>query len=149
MSVARWIGKERLLRRLRALPEHVKEQVRKELEKSAKELVAAQKRAAPVKTGTLRDAIRWRWGDARGRGGNALREEFTVTIYIGKEARHYAHLAEFGVAPHENKGRFPGTENPGAPPQPYFFPTYRAHKRRIKGRVRRGVKRAISLSKGA
>lgn len=148
MSIARWIGKERLLRRIRALPAAVREQVRKQLEQSAIDLVGAQKRVAPVRTGTLRDSIKWRWGAARGKGGN-LRDEFAVTIYIDKPARHYAHLVEFGVSAHENKGRFKGTQNPGHPPQPYFFPTYRAKKRSIKARVKRGVKKAIQSTRGA
>jgi len=149
MSVARWLNKERVLRRIRALPDAVRKQVQKDLRRSAEELVAAQKRVAPVKTGTLRDSIKWRLGSARGKTGNTLRDEFTVTIYIDKRARHYAHLVEFGVSAHENKGRFKGTQNPGAPPQPYFFPTYRAQKRRIKGRVRRGLKKAIASTQGA
>ena len=128
----------------------MREEVRASLEKNATELVAAQKRVAPVKTGNLRDAIAWRPGRARkSLLGAGARDEFTVTIYIKRQAQHYAHLVEFGAAPHANEGIFRGTQNPGASPQPFFYPTYRSRKRLIKGRVRRALKKSVQRSQGS
>lgn len=151
-SVARWIGKEKLKRRLRALPAAVKAQVRVALEKSATDLVAAQRRNAPALTGNLKRAIKWKWGSARGNRG-AL-EPFTTTIHIAelpgvsKQPRTYAHLVEFGAAAHRAGGQFEGAEIPATPPQPYFYPTYRFKRKSIRSRIKRGVKKAIATTKG-
>lgn len=146
-SIAKMIGRERFMRRLRRLPQAVREEVRASLAQSAEDLVQSMRARAPVKTGTLKSSIKWRWGGKKRRGDE--RDNFTVTIYVDKPAHHYAHLVEFGVAPHENKGRFAGTQNPGQPPEPYFFPTYRAKKRTIKNRTRAAIRKAVKKTKGA
>lgn len=144
--MTRWQNREQVLRRIRRLPETVKTAVRASLAQSADELVAAQQRAAPVRTGTLKRSIIWEWGSA-GRKASAL-EDFTITVHIGPEARYYAHLVEFGAAPHTNEGMFAGSENPGAPPQPFFYPTYRAQKKTIKAHTRAALRKGIRDSKG-
>ncbi|WP_461222623.1 hypothetical protein [Methylobacterium sp. CM6247] len=49
---------------------------------------------------------------------------------------------EFGTAPHINGGLFAGTQNPGAKAQPFFYPLYRAYKKRVKARVFRATTKA-------
>lgn len=147
-SVARWVNKGKILARIRAIPKAIKTNLQTDLRKQAIELVAAQKRAAPVKTGRLRDNIKWKWGTADGKRGRTA-NEYTITVYVDDDASgaFYALSVEFGSAPHDNKGRFAGTKHPGTEPQPFFYPTYRARKRRIKATIKRGIRNAVNETK--
>jgi len=115
------------------------------MEKGAEELVEAMKRLAPVlkepdsrrRAGALRDSIGWTWGDAP-RGAlvidrfDAGREtaDMRITIYAGGKEAFYARFVEFGT-------------RTGSPAQPFFYPAYRAHRRRIRARIAREIRKAI------
>jgi HK97 gp10 family phage protein len=102
------------------------------MEKSAQEIVALAKHLCPVDSGDLRDSIGWTWGDApagsmvlASTGGAALR----ITIYAGDSDAFYARWLEFGtvkMAAH-----------------PYFFPAYRTLRKRVKGRTKRAINKAV------
>ena len=65
-----------------------------------------------------------------------------MRISAGNTFVRYAHLVEFGTAPHAQGGKFAGTMHPGTPAKPFFYPMYRLGKKRAKSRITRGVNRA-------
>jgi HK97 gp10 family phage protein len=161
-------GADSLKKKLRKLPQETRTTIRAAIEQSASELVEMQKRLAPKKTGALRDSIVATMGDGstpkyaafQKRGGGKRRSssvagdpDLSVRVTAGNSAVRYAHLVEFGTEPHEIKakrakalgkdGQF-GTkvEHPGASAHPYFFPAYRALKKRMKSRISRATNKA-------
>lgn len=138
-------GVAQLNRKLTAnVPAKVLAATRKAMEQGANELVAMMKRLVPVDEGTLRDSIGWTWGEAPA-GSMKLAESKTVsrglkiTVYAGNEKTivtnsrgegwQNAALQEFG--------------RQGVAAQPFFFPSYRAMRKRIKSRVTRAMRAAI------
>jgi HK97 gp10 family phage protein len=119
-------GLEALKRKFAALPRAVREEIKAALVKSADELVGMQKRLAPVRTGALRDSIHYEIED------DGVRAVVSTDLF-------YSRFVEFGTPPHENQGEFKGSENPGAPARPFFYPAYRALRKRIKSRLSRSV----------
>lgn len=162
-------NRERLLRKMAALPTAVRSALKQALAQGADELTEMQKRLAPVgppsgaqkkkgaKPGALRDSIKQTWGDSKvsyaslkGKGGVAGDPDLTVTITAGNSAVRYAHLVEFPTAPHKVGGKFKGAQHPGTQAQPFFYPAYRALRRRIKSRVTRAAKKAAkSVASGS
>jgi HK97 gp10 family phage protein len=109
-------------------------------------VVEMMKRLAPVDEGKLRDSIAWTFGDApKGAIKVATVKEgiLRLTIYAGNEDVFWARFVEFGTAPHVQGGEFAGTEHPGNPAQPFFFPSYRALKKEIKSMVRKAIREAV------
>ncbi len=130
----RVLGLDRLKRKLTRFPDAVQQEIRTAMETSANEIVALAKSLAPVDSGDLRNSIGWTWGSApegamvlgkvrRGGEGNMV-----ITIYAGGGAEYYARFVEFG------------TQN--MPAVPFFYPSYRALRRRARGRVTRSVNKA-------
>lgn len=111
--------------------------MRKALEKSANEIVKTAKGLVPVGEvdgGTLRDSIGWTWGPppegsfVLGSTGDVGDGE-EITIFAGNSEAFYARWVEFGTA--------------HAAPQPFFFTSYRQHKKRHKSRLTRAVRKAV------
>jgi HK97 gp10 family phage protein len=142
-SGARILGLAKLHKKLNAMPQVAKDEIRKSLEAAAEEIVGMARRLAPVlkngderrKSGSLRDSIGWTWGKAPkgsitlGKVAEAsLAGDLTITIYAGNSEAFYARWIEFGTQK--------------MPAQPFFFPSYRATKKRAASRVRRSVTRA-------
>lgn len=144
-------GLAALRRQLRAVPAAVQAEVAAELEKIAAAIVADMKRLAPVlqepdarrRAGALRDSIGWTWGDAPegamtlGKVAKDRGDGFYLTIYAGTRDKrrgvddaYYARWMEFGT-----------TE---VPAQPYFWPAYRANRRKIRPAFTRAIKRAAA-----
>lgn len=140
-------GLDRLRKKLRQFPENAKAEIRKAMEQGADEIVTMMKSLVAVDSGELRDSIGWTWGDrpkysqsiasVSSRDGNMV-----ITIYAGNSRVRYAHLVEFGSSPHVNGGMFAGSQHPGTKAQPFFFVSYRALRRRARGRVTRAVNKA-------
>lgn len=130
MIEAKTQGFDRLRQRLRAMPAPVKEAIGGALEKNADELVAMQTRLAPVDDGILRDSIEA--NPASGAGRTGVKAEFGLAIHVtaGGGDAFYARWVEFGT-------------RSGKPARPFFFPAYRALRRRMKSRVSRAQNRAI------
>ncbi|ACL59164.1 HK97-gp10 family putative phage morphogenesis protein [Methylobacterium nodulans] len=152
-------NRERLLQKMRALPDKVRAAVGPAIAQGADEIVALQKRLAPVKSGALRKSIRAVKGTytpenanvrgVGGPGGLVGDPDLSVHVVAGDATAWYARLVEFGTAPHINQGRFAGTQNPGARAEPYFYPAYRALKKRTTARiVRAGRKAAKDIAAG-
>ncbi|MEN4964112.1 HK97-gp10 family putative phage morphogenesis protein [Brucella intermedia] len=141
------LGLKRLNRKFKALPALAEAAIKVAMEQGADEIVAMMKRLVPVDNGDLRDSIGWTWGDApsysqrigavKSKTGN-----LKITIYAGNSKVRYAHLVEFGSAPHINGGMFAGTQNPGAKAQPFFFVAFRALRRRTKSRITRAINKS-------
>lgn len=135
-TYAKVIGRPKLRKKLEALVAVGRDEIRRAMETSADEIVALAKSLAPVDKGDLKDSIGWTWGKAP-KGAMTLGKvqsdgvdsEFTITIYAGNSKAYYARWVEFG------------TQKMGA--QPYFYPSYRALRRRSKSRVTRAVTKAI------
>lgn len=133
-------GLDRLRRKLTVtIPARVRDRTRKAMEKGANELVAMMKSFAPVDDGDLRDSISWTWGDAPKGSMVLARSDATdggerITVYAGgtnsRGVDVYWHFwQEFGTQHHA--------------PSPFFFPSYRTLRRRIKSRITREMKKAI------
>ncbi|WP_369455944.1 HK97-gp10 family putative phage morphogenesis protein [Brucella anthropi] len=132
---SRIIGLEKLQKKLNAMPKLVKQEIRKALEQSAEEIVSLAKSLVPVDKGDLRDSIGWTYGDVP-KGSislgsvkaSELTGDLTITVYAGNSQAFYARWQEFG------------TQKMQA--QPFFYPAYRALRRRAKGRVTRATNKA-------
>lgn len=153
-------GLSKLQQKLAALPAAVKEEISKAMEQGAQEIVDFARRLVPVDEMTLYESIGWTWGDppegalvlakSNRRQGDGLR----ITVYAGGGEAFYARWVEFGTAPH-NVARGGGTVagrrslasggglgHPGARAQPFFFPAYRASRKRIRSRISRATNAA-------
>lgn len=134
-TYAKIIGTEKLKRKLEALVAVGKVEIKKAMETSADEIVALAKNLVPVDKGGLRDSIGWTWGKAP-KGAmtlgkvqtDAVESGFTITIYAGNSDAYYARWVEFG------------TQKMMA--QAYFYPSYRALRKRSKSRVSRAIGKA-------
>ena len=128
-------GLSEFRRRWLAIPETVRVNVRAELEAIADDLVSQMYSLAPQRTGDLAGSIGWTWGDAP--GGSVVigqvggREYGTmrITIYAGDRETFYARFQEFGTV--------------NMPANPFFFPAWRANRRRVRSRISRAIKKAI------
>ena len=152
-------GLSSLQRKLRALPLRVKALIREAMGKGADEIVAMAKSLVAVDDGTLRDSIGWTWGKAP-RGSltiGSIKEtggDLTITIYAGDDEAFYARWIEFGTAPHStSKGGGTkagqallssggGTSHPGSSARPFFYVSYRALRKRTRGRITRAINKA-------
>ncbi|MBS0535379.1 MAG: HK97 gp10 family phage protein [Proteobacteria bacterium] len=135
-------GIRRLTERLNAIPVAVKEAVRPSLEQSGGELVGAMRSLAPVSAdgshgkppGTLKDSILMTPPGATTPaysqpGGQHVVPENAVAVSAGNSECRYAHFPEYG------------TKKMTA--EPYFWPSYRLLKKRIKARTKRAISKAV------
>ena len=105
-----------------------------EARRGAEELVAMMKRLAPIDTGDLQMSISWTWGAAP-KGSVVLAKSepdskgMRITIFAGSKEAFYARWQEFGT-----------TEMPA---NPFFFPSWRALRKRIRSRIVRNMKKAV------
>lgn len=136
----RVLNRQRLKRKLTAIPDAVKGEIRKALEEGAEEIARMARSLVPVgSTGHLHDSIGWTWGDSP-KGSIAIAtvggpNDLRIVVYAGDEKAYYARWVEFGTSL-------------GQPPQPFFFPAYRAVRKRIKAKVNRAVKAAAKKVAG-
>lgn len=153
------VGADSLKRKMRAFPLRARREISKAMEQSAEEIVKLAKSLAPVDDGTLQMSIGWTWGNApkgsmvlgkvrqEGRGAGNL----VITIFAGGGDAFYAKWVEFGTTAHVQGGRFAGTKHPGTAAQPFFYPAYRALRKRAKSRTSRAIRsaaRSIAASGG-
>lgn len=142
-------GLKRWEQRLKNVPQKVRARVREAIVQGADEIVTAQKRFAPVKTGKLRDSITATIGGQApkysqfGRMGGKGDADLTAAITVGNSEVRYAHLVEFGSAPHIAGGKFKGADHPGTTAQPFFYTGYRMVRRKVKSRITRAVSKGI------
>ena len=145
-------GLDRLNRKLAALPAAARKRIREAMEQGANEIVSMMKSLVPFKSGDLRDSIDWTWGSApkgamtiasvRSRGRGATGSENLITVYAGNAEAYYARFVEFGTSQHTAGGKFAGTTIPAIPASPFFYVSFRANRRRVKGRITRAINKA-------
>ncbi|SKA31028.1 HK97-gp10 family putative phage morphogenesis protein [Consotaella salsifontis] len=158
-------GLASLKKKLARMPNEARKEIRKALDQGAYEIAETAASWAPVDSGDLKRSIGYTFGEYRaananvrgvtGRSGASGDPDLSVTVHAGDEKAWYAALVEFGTAPHfvekgaatvvgkiRRKVRGGGKQHPGTKPQPYFFPAYRANKKRIKASIALATKRA-------
>lgn len=130
-------------RRWKAIPKAVREAVLETLEQNANELVAEMNRVKPL--GEIE--IGWTWGKPpKGAVAVAKSAETSSGVGITVWARakpgsgFSAAWFEFGTSERHHKG---GKSTGQITQQPFFYPIYRARKRRAKSRLTREVNKAI------
>ena len=148
------------------LPQQVRLRLKQTLAECADDIVLTQRNLAPVDTGKLRESIVATMGGGEVPKYAAFRQrkqgksrnskvievadpELAAIITAGNNAVRYAHLVEFGTAPHVNGGKFAGSQNPGTKAQPFFYPGYRANKKRVKAKLRAAIKKGIKEAAGS
>lgn len=165
-------GLDKLLKQLKALPAEQVKAARESLAQGAEEVAEAVRRAAPRRTGALAKSVGWAKGDAPAtRATGALRAGSTdgeagafgkalgdaglkVTVYAGDDEAYYARFVEFGTraAPagrykdHNGKTRTNKAPHQATAAQPFFYPTVRALKKRVKSRIVRNANRAAKAA---
>lgn len=132
-------GVTELKKALAFMPKNVENATRKAMEKSASELVEMMKRLVPVDDGDLRNSIGWTWGDVPAgsavilkSGGGKEYAAMQIKVFAGNDKVFYARFVEFGT-------------KSGKPAHPFFFPSWRALRKRIKSRIVREQKKAIKF----
>lgn len=158
-----WKNSARFKAKLAQLPSVIEAATRQAMEEFAEQIVAQMKSIVPVKTGKLRDSIGWTWGKPP-RGAKLVfvskkssGNENRITIFAGDDVAFYARWVEFGTharAPGKyrderkrkrNSGKY---GHPATPAQPFFFPVWRANKRRLGRTINPKVYAAIKKLAG-
>jgi HK97 gp10 family phage protein len=125
---------DRLRRRMRAIPQAVREAVVPALVLSGNELAGRMRALAPERTGALKESIVATPPGASTPpysqpGGSRVAGELEAIVTAGSSEVRYPHLVEFGTA--------------NATAQPFFFPAYRLSRKRIAGRLKRAIRKAV------
>lgn len=115
----------------------------------AEEIVRLQKQLAPVDDGDLQMSITYTPPGGTTPpysqpGGQQIAREGQALITAGNTKVRYAHLVEYGTkSGWVNRGEYDGTIHPPLKPQPFFWPAWRALRRRSKSRITRAISKAI------
>ena len=131
-------GLAALKRRWSRVPVQVRAAVIAQMEKSADEIVGEMRRLVPVESGTALLSIGWTWGDPPkgalviGQVGERDAKALRITIYAAGDEAYYARFLEFG------------TQKMAA--RPFFYPVWRARRRRTRSRITRAINTAIKRS---
>lgn len=132
--MTRIIGLHRLEQKLKRIPAQAKAEIRAAMEAAAENMVATMKSLVREETGALRDSIGWTWGKAPKGAGivaqakSRMAGDLTLTVYAGNAEAFYGRWQEFGTATQ--------------PAQPFFFVSYRAHRKGAKRRIRAATSKA-------
>lgn len=149
MSVTvKWRNKDKLFAKLRKSVPGIEAAVTDANVKSANAIAAIQKSFAPVDDGDLRESIEVTLPGGRSPahsqpGGSVSVPPGAVLITAGNTKVRYAHLVEYGTAPHPQGGLYEGTVHPGNPPAAFFWPGYRLGRRSAKGRATRAITKEL------
>lgn len=126
----------RLMRRLEAIPDAIKQDMQPAVVKSADELADVQRRLAETSrdTGALIESIEVTMPGATTPpysqpGGSRTAHELEAIVTVGDHVVRYPHLVEYGTA--------------HAPAQPFFWPAVRSLQKRINNRLNRAARKAI------
>lgn len=141
-------GLAKLNRKLREIPEAAKAAAHDAVVLGSNEIATLQRNVAPVDDGDLRDSIHvTKPGETTPPysqpGGSRTAGPLEAIVTAGNSKVRYAHLVEFGIAPHIAGGMFKGAQIPAIPAQPFFWPSYRALRTRVKSRITRAINKAV------
>lgn len=128
------------------VPDVIRNEARKSLARSAEDLVGMMKRLAPVRSGALRDSIKWTFGNApvgatklkqlKQREGN---KDLRVTIYV---TDFKARWMEYGTMTSRGEGA-----SYRMTPKPFFYRSYRARRKQMGSDLTKALNRAIKQLK--
>jgi hypothetical protein len=149
-------GVAQLRAKFARVPDLVKDELVAALEKSARELVSEMNAIKPIPEIT----IGWTWGDVP-KGALKIGEfrgndygRLSIKVYAEAHTSEYmtetgfpavARWFEFGTAERFHKS---GKSTGRITARPYFYPTMRANKSRIKGRITRAVNKGMKRANG-
>ena len=119
--MAGFSNRDRLRKRLKAIPERVRKAAERQLEINANEMVETAKDFVPIDDGALVSSIKQR--DA------SDDTKISRRVSAGSNEAFYAPWVEFGHGQ--------------AAPRPFFWPAYRLKRRRFKARMNRAAKKAV------
>ena len=130
-------------RRWTAVPKAVRKAMLDTLEQNAEELVAEMEREKPLPE----IEVGWTWGKPP-KGAVAVAKSpatdrgLAITVWARAKsgAGFNAAWFEFGTNERQHKS---GKSTGAITAQPFFYPVYRARKRRVKSRLTRNVNKAI------
>ena len=125
----RFRNKAKILARLGKVPAVARSEARAETRKQGAFLVEQIRAAAPVDKGDLRDSVDWR--DAR---TGRISVEVIAGATSDPDLKYKARAVEFG--------------RPGVEAQPFFLPTYRAYRRKIRAAIGRAIRRGVKKATG-
>ncbi|HEY1071503.1 HK97-gp10 family putative phage morphogenesis protein [Brevundimonas sp.] len=114
-------NRDRLRRKIRAIPVQVRKAARDQLKANAQELVETMKGFAPVQEGPLVSSIKEQDVSDSTR--------ISRRVSAGDRSAPYVSWVEFGHGQ--------------AAPRPFFWPAYRLKRRRFKARMTRTAKKAV------
>lgn len=153
-------GLSNLQRKIEALKYETRAQIEKAMELAAQDIVDLARALVPIDEMTLYDSIGWTWGEppkgsiTLARSRRKPSDGFRITVYAGDDKAYYARWVEFGTQPHNTafgggtaygKRQLAGgggLGHPGARAQPFFFPAYRASRKRARSRITRAINAA-------
>jgi len=128
-------------RRMAAIPASVRERVRFAMQDQADKIVEDMFNAAPQgDTLRLAGSIGWTWGEAPagtmvlGTVGGRDYASMKITIFAGGGDAFYARFQEFG------------TVNMTA--NPFFYPVWRARRRRARSAITRAIRKGVAEAVG-
>lgn len=128
--MAKITGLRNIERRLARIPKAARAAVKPALDKSADELVAAQRSLAPLDDGTLKASIKWHESGELTRTVRAGGPTTTRPVRSGTSATYdYALAQEFGTTKMSAN--------------PFFWPGYRLLRKRIRNRIKRAISKAV------
>lgn len=129
---------ERFNKRMAAIPLKVRAALKPAIEKSANELVKKMQSNAPQETGALIESIKATQPEQTTPAyslpsGQKTAGELQAIVTVGDAKVRYAHLVEYGTSK--------------ATAQPFFWPAARELNKRIKGRIKRTINKAVKETK--
>lgn len=163
-------GLDRLKRRLARLPKEQLDAAALTLAKGVAEMAEAVRRAAPMGHGKGAGDLKRSVGSSTAGAAPATRATgafrpapvaagdplrgagLRAVVWAGDDDAYYARWVEFGTQPHSiakgantksGKHQSKGVMHPGARAQPFFYPTVRARKKLMKGRMVRAANKAV------
>jgi len=125
-------------RRMRAIPEAVRQAVGPSLVAAAEGVADAQRALAPVDEGELRASIKVT-GPGQTTppysqpGGAVTVPENAAAVTVGNSEVRYPHLQEFGTT--------------FAPAQPFFWPGFRLARKAATAKIKRAIGKAVRAAK--
>jgi HK97 gp10 family phage protein len=124
----------RFEKRLKEIPQAVREAVLPAILRSAEELADRMRCLAPEDEGDLKRSIAVTGPGGStpaysSPGGSRVASELEAIVTVGNEQVRYPHLLEYGTTK--------------APAQPFFWVSYRLSKKRIISRIKRAINRAV------
>lgn len=152
-------GLDRLLRQMKALPKLQVEAVAAAQLAGANDLAAAIERAAPKRSGATKKSVQVVTGAEAANTGDEgalikAQAGLAVKVVAGDDDAFYVRFIEHGTAgapagayrDKKGKARKNKVEHHATPAQPFFWPTVRAQKARLKRRVSKAANQAAKAA---